>query len=174
MTREEKTKSIEEISERLSTSEVVYLADVAGLDAETTSKLRRLCFNRKVGFQVVKNTLLKKAMEKVEGKDYSEMYDVLKGNTSIMTSDVGNVPAKLIKEFRAKAEKPVLKSAWIEETVFIGDDQLETLATLKSKEELIGDIITLLQSPAKNVISALNSGKTTIAGVVKTLSERPE
>ena len=113
MTREEKTKSIEEISERLSASEVVYLADVAGLDAETTSKLRRLCFNRKVGFQVVKNTLLKKAMEKVEGRDYSEMYDVLKGNTSMMTSDVGNVPAKLIKEFREKAEKPLLKVAWI-------------------------------------------------------------
>lgn len=174
MTREEKTKFISDFSDKLQNAEVVYLADVAGLNADTTAKLRRLCFNKNVSLQVVKNTLLKKAMENVEGKDFSELYDSLKGNTSVMISEVGNAPAKLIKEFRAKADKPVLKGAWIDQTVFVGDDQLETLATLKSKEELIGDVITLLQSPAKNVISALKSGDSKLAGIVKTLSERPE
>jgi large subunit ribosomal protein L10 len=175
MTREEKTKSIEDLAGKLRETSVIYLADVAGLNAETTSKLRRTCFNKEVKFQVVKNTLLRKAMEQVEDRDFSELYDVLKGNTSLMLSEVGNVPAKLIKDFRdKKAEKPVLKGAWVEESVYIGDDMLETLANIKSKEELIGEVITLLQSPAKNVISALNSGSSTLAGVVKTLSERPE
>ena len=174
MTREEKTKSIEDLAVKLQETNVIYLADVAGLNAETTSKLRRLCFNKDVGFHVVKNTLLRKAMEKVEDRDFSELYDVLKGNTSLMLSETGNVPAKLIKDFRTKAEKPVLKGAWVEEAVYVGDDMLDTLSNIKSKDELIGDIIMLLQSPAKNVVSALNSGSSTLAGVIKTLSERPE
>lgn len=174
MTREEKAKNIQEITDRLAGAEVIYLTDVSGLNAEKTSKLRRLCFSRNVGFKVVKNTLLKKAMENVEGRDFSGLFEALKGNTSIMTTEVGNVPAKLIKEFRDKSDRPLLKGAWIQETVFLGDDQLNTLATLKSKEELIGDVIALLQSPAKNVISALGSGGGKLAGIVKTLSERPE
>lgn len=174
MTREEKTQSIEDLAGRLADTDVVYLADVAGLNAETTSKLRRMCFNKEVSFQVVKNTLLKKAMEKVEDRDYSELYDVLKGNTSLMIAEFGNTPAKVIKEFREKAEKPILKGAWVQETVFIGDNQLDVLASLKSKNELIADVVALLQSPAKNVVSALNSGSSTLAGLVKTLSERPE
>lgn len=174
MTREEKAKNIQEITDRLAGAEVIYLTDVSGLNAEKTSKLRRLCFSRNVGFKVVKNTLLKKAMENVEGRDFSGLFEVLKGNTSIMTTEVGNVPAKLIKEFRDKSDRPLFKGAWIQETIFLGDDQLNTLATLKSKEELIGEVITLLQSPAKNVISALGSGGGKLAGIVKTLSERPE
>lgn len=120
---------------------------------------------------MVKNTLLRKAMEGAD-RDFSPMFETLKGNTSILVSDTGNIPAKLIKDFRKKAEKPLLKSAWVEEAVFIGDDQLETLVNLKSKNELIGEVITLLQSPAMNVISALKSGGQTIAGLVKTLQEK--
>ena len=174
MTRDEKTKNIEALATKLGETNVIYLADVAGLNAESTSKLRRLCFNKEVNFQVVKNTLLKKAMDRVEDRDFSELYEVLKGNTSLMISEFGNVPAKLIKDFRTKEDKPVLKGAWVEESVYIGDDKLETLANIKSKNELIADVVALLQSPAKNVISALNSGSSTIAGVVKTHSERPE
>ncbi|MBD81659.1 MAG: 50S ribosomal protein L10 [Crocinitomicaceae bacterium] len=174
MTKEEKTRCIEDLAGKLTSTNVVYLADVAGLDAEATSKLRRLCFNKEVGFQVVKNTLLRKAMERVEDRDYSELFDVLKGNTSLMTAEFGNTPAKLIKEFRTKQDKPILKGAWIEETVFVGDNQLSMLADLKSKNELIAEVVALLQSPAKNVVSALQSGGSTLSGVVKTLSERPE
>lgn len=174
MTREEKSQIVEDLSERLSSAGVVYLADVAGMNADSTSKLRRLCANKEVKLQVVKNTLLKRAMENVDGRDYSELFEVLKGNTSVMTAEMGNVPAKLIKEFRKKGDKPVLKGAWVEETVYLGDNQLDTLSSLKSKNELIGDVIMLLQSPAKNVISALNSGGSTLSGIVKTLSERSE
>lgn len=174
MTKEEKTRCIEDLAGKLTSAKVVYLADVAGLNAESTSKLRRQCFNKEIGFQVVKNTLLRKAMERVEDRDYSELFDVLKGNTSIMTAEMGNTPAKLIKEFRKKEEKPLLKGAWIEETVFIGDNQLEMLASLKSKNELIAEVVALLQSPAKNVVSALQSGGSTLSGLVKTLSDRPE
>ena len=124
--------------------------------------------------QVVKNTLLKKAFESLEGIDYSPMYDALKGNTAILYAEVGNVPAKLIKEFRKKHDKPILKAAYVEESIYVGDDQLDKLVEIKSKEELIGEIIGLLQSPAKNVISALQSGGSTIAGLVKTLSEREQ
>ncbi len=174
MTREEKSQIVEDLSERLSSAGVVYLADLAGMNADSTSKLRRMCANKEVKLQVVKNTLLKMAMEKVEGRDYSELNEVLKGNTSVMTAEMGNVPAKLIKEFRKKTDKPVLKGAWVEETVYLGDTQLDTLASLKSKNELIADVIMLLESPAKNVISALNSSGSTISGIVKTLSERSE
>jgi len=174
MTKEEKQRCIEDLTGKLTSAKVVYLADVAGLNAESTSKLRRMCFNKEIGFQVVKNTLLRKAMERVEDRDYSELFEVLKGNTSMMTAEFGNTPAKLIKEFRTKEDKPVFKGAWIEETVFIGDNQIDMLASLKSKNELIADVVALLQSPAKNVVSALQSGGSTLSGLVKTLSERPE
>jgi len=174
MTKQEKTQFIDELAEKLSGGQSFYLTDIAALDADATSKLRRLTHSKGVSMQVVKNTLLQKALEKIEGTDYSEFYGVLKGNTSIMFTDVANVPAKLIKEFRKKSDKPVLKGAYIEESIYIGDDQLNMLADLKSKEELIGDIIMLLQSPAKNVISGLSSGKNILAGLVKTLSERSE
>ena len=171
MTREEKEKEIQVLQETVSGSNILYLSDISGVDAETTSKLRRLCHKNGIKLQVVKNTLLKKAMENSE-RDFEPFYETLKGNTSIMISEVGNAPAKLIKEFRKKEERPILKGAFIDEAFYIGDEHLEVLSTLKSKEELIGEIITILQSPAKNVISSLQSGKNTIAGLVKALGER--
>ncbi|NNJ82517.1 MAG: 50S ribosomal protein L10 [Flavobacteriaceae bacterium] len=171
MTREEKSQVIENLTAQLSENTTIYLADISGLDAGTTSNLRRACFKAGVRLSVVKNTLLHKAMESSE-KDFGDLSEVLKGNTSLMFSETGNAPAKVIKEFRKKSEKPVLKGAYIEEAVYVGDDKLDTLVTIKSKEEVIGDIIGLLQSPAKNVISALKSSGGTIAGIVKTLSER--
>lgn len=171
MTREEKNSFISELTDTINNSSVFYLSDVSDIDAENTSKLRRLCHKRGVKLQVVKNTLLKKAFENAEG-NYEEFYPTLAGNTSIMFSEVGNAPAKIIKEFRKKNEKPVLKGAYVDEAFFIGDDQVNALSELKSKEELIAEIVMLLQSPAKNVVSALQSGGNTIAGLVKTLSER--
>ena len=171
MTREEKSVVIEDLTARLADTTVIYIADISGLDAETTSNLRRACFKADVKLEVVKNTLLEKAMESSDN-DYGDLPTTLKGNTSIMIAENGNAPAKVIKEFRKKSDKPLLKGAYIDEAVFIGDNQLESLVSLKSKEEVIGEIVTLLQSPAKNVISALKSGGSTIAGLVKTLSER--
>ncbi len=171
MKKEEKYRVIESLTEQLKSNDIFYLADTSELDVETINNLRRLCFKRNVSLQVVKNTLLKKAMENSE-KDLSPLYEVLKGATSIMFSDTGNVPARLIKEFRKKNPKPLLKGAFIQEDHYIGDEQLDALTRLKSKEELLGDLIGLLQSPAQNVISALQSGGDTIAGVVKTLSEK--
>lgn len=171
MTREEKNQVIEELTAVLNDAGTLYLADIDGLNAVQTSALRRLCHQRGVKLSVVKNTLLQKAMENSD-KTFDELYGTLKGNTSIMLSDTGNVPAKLIKEFRKKQEKPILKGAYIEEAVYVGDDQLEALSNIKSKEELIGDIITLLQSPVNNVLSALQSSSNTIAGLLKTLEER--
>ncbi len=171
MTREEKSQVIENLTAQLSENTTIYLADISGLDAGTTSNLRRACFKAGVRLSVVKNTLLHKAMESSE-KDFGDLSEVLKGNTSLMFSETGNAPAKVIKEFRKKSEKPVLKGAYIEEAVYVGDDQLDNLVSIKSKEEVIGDIIGLLQSPAKNVIAALKSSGGTIAGIVKTLSER--
>jgi len=127
---------------------------------------------KNIKLSVVKNTLLKKAMDNVQGKDFTELYDILPGPTAIMLSDTGNLPAKLIKDFRKKNDKPVLKGAFVEESIYIGDGQLNLLAEIKSKDELIGEVIGLLQSPVKNVISALNSSKGKIAGLVKTLSEK--
>lgn len=173
MTREEKNNAIEALVGQLADSKVIYLADIAGLDADKTSQLRRLCFSKGISLNVVKNTLLAKAMERSE-KDFGNLAEVLKGNTSLMLSETGNAPARVIKEFLKKAEKPVLKGAWIDEAVFVGAEHLESLVTLKSKEELIGDIIMLLQSPAKNVVSALQSGGNKLSGIVKTLSERAE
>lgn len=171
MTREEKSQVIQDLTAQLAENSVVYLADISGLDAGTTSNLRRACFKAGVKLSVVKNTLLEKAMESSD-KDFGGLAGVLKGNTSLMISETGNAPAKVIKEFRKKTDRPILKGAFIEEAIFIGDDQLDTLVEIKSKEELVGDIIGLLQSPAKNVISALKSSGGTIAGIVKTLSER--
>lgn len=173
MTREEKNQFIDNLTARLNDANVFYLADIAGLNAEGSSKLRRTCFNSDIKLEVVKNTLLKKAMEKADG-DYDELYSSLVGNTSIMFATTGNGPAKVIKEFRKKSEKPVLKGAFIEEAIYIGDENLEFLTSIKSKEELIGDIIALLQSPAKNVVSALKSSGGKLGGIVQTLSERSE
>ncbi len=171
MTREEKSKVIENLTTQLSENPIIYLADISSLNANSTTNLRRACFKAGVKLEVVKNTLLAKAMESSD-KDFGDLSQTLVGNTSIMFSETGNAPAKVIKEFKKKSDRPVLKGAYIEESVYVGDDQLENLVNIKSKEELLGEIIGLLQSPAKNVISALKSGGSTIAGIVKTLSER--
>ena len=171
MTREEKATVIEDLTSQLGNSSTIYLADISGLDAGTTSDLRRACFKANVKLAVVKNTLLAKAMEASE-KEFGELPEVLKGNTSLMFSEVGNAPAKLIKTFRKKADKPLLKGAFVEEAIYIGDDNLDTLVSIKSKEEMIGEIIGLLQSPAKNVISGLKSGGSKLSGILKTLSEK--
>ena len=171
MTREEKSQVIEDLTAQLADSAHIYLADISGLNAETTSRLRRACFKANVKLAVVKNTLLAKAMESSD-KDFGELPTTLKGNTSIMLSETGNAPAKVIKEFRKKSDKPLLKGAFIEEAIYIGDEQLDALVDIKSKEELIGDIIGLLQSPAKNVISALQSSGGKLSGILKTLSQK--
>ncbi len=171
MTREEKSQVIEDLTAQLAETQTIYLADISGLDAGATSNLRRACFKANVKLSVVKNTLLAKAMEAAE-KDFGELPSVLKGNTSIMLSETGNAPAKVIKEFRKKSEKPLLKGAFVEEAIYVGDNYLEALVNIKSKEEVIGDIVGLLQSPAKNVVSALKSGGGKLAGILKTLSEK--
>ena len=172
MNKDEKQIVIDDLSKRLDDNNVIYITDISDLDAVATSALRRQCFAKNIKLSVVKNTLLKKAMENVQGKDFTELYDVLPGPTAIMLSDTGNLPAKLIKDFRKKNDKPVLKGAFVEESVYVGDEQLNSLVDIKSKDELLGEIVGLLQSPAKNVISALTSSKSTIAGLVKTLSEK--
>jgi large subunit ribosomal protein L10 len=171
MTREEKSRVIEDLTAQLAGTNVVYIADISGLNAETTSNLRRACFKAGIELAVVKNTLLEKAME-ASDNDYGDLSSVLKGNTSILIAENGNAPAKIIKEFRKKSDKPVLKGAYIHQAVFIGDNQLDALIALKSKDEVIGEIIGLLQSPAKNVVSALKSSGGKLAGILKTLSEK--
>ena len=171
MTKEEKVLEIESLTTRLKDVKNLYITDIAGLNALETSNLRRMCFKAGIKLSVVKNTLLERAMTS-SGKDFGELKDLLKGNTSLMFSESGNGPAKIIKDFRKKSDKPILKGAFIEETVYIGDDQINQLVALKSKEEVIGDIISLLQSPAKNLISALKSGGGKISGSLKSLSER--
>jgi len=171
MTREEKSQVIEELTAQLASNTNIYLADISGLNAGNTSDLRRACFKANVKLAVVKNTLLEKAMEASE-KDFGDLPSILKGNTSVMYSETGNAPAKVIKAFRKKSDRPLLKGAFIEEAIYIGDEQLDALVDIKSREELIGDIVGLLQSPAKNVISALKSGGGKLAGIIKTLSER--
>ena len=171
MTREEKSLVIEELTAQLAENNNIYLADISGLNAGNTSDLRRACFKANVKLAVVKNTLLAKAME-ASDKEFGELSTVLKGNTSVMYAEAGNAPAKVIKAFRKKSDRPLLKGAFIEEAIYIGDEQLDTLVDIKSREELIGDIIGLLQSPAKNVVSALQSGGGKLAGIIKTLSER--
>ena len=171
MTREEKSQVIQDLTAQLADTSTIYLADISGLDAVTTSNLRRACFKANVQLAVVKNTLLAKAME-ASDKDFGELPGALKGNTSLMIAEAANAPAKVIKEFRKKSDKPLLKGAYVEESVYVGDDQLDALVNIKSREELIGDIISLLQSPAKNVVSALQSGGSKLSGILKTLSEK--
>jgi len=171
MTREEKANVIEDLTTQLANSSTIYLADISGLNAGTTSDLRRAAFKANIRLAVVKNTLLAKAME-ASDKEFGELPEVLKGNTSLMFSDVANAPAKLIKNFRKKSEKPLLKGAFVEEAIYIGDENLDALVSIKSKEEMIGEIIGILQSPAKNVISGLKSGGGKLAGILKTLSEK--
>ena len=171
MTREEKATVIKDLTAQLADNPNIYLADISGLNAVDTSNLRRACFKANIKLAVVKNTLLAKAME-ASDKEFGELPEVLKGNTSLMLSETGNAPAKLIKNFRKKSERPVLKGAFIEEAVYIGDNNLDALVNIKSKEEVIGDNIGLLQSPAKNVISGLKSGGGKLAGILKTLSEK--
>lgn len=172
MTQEEKAKYISELALELTEANIFYLADTGELTVEVVNQLRRRCFNSNIRMRVVKNTLLEKAMDQVEGKDFGDLRTVLAGPTSIMFAEVGNAPAKLIKEFRKKNDKPVLKGAYIEEAVFVGDNLLDSLVALKSKEEVLGDIIGLLQSPAKNVISGLKNSGGKIAGILKTLENR--
>ena len=171
MTREEKSNIIKELTDKLAETSSIYFTDISGLDAQNTNKLRRACFKANIKLLVVKNTLMAKAMSSAD-KDFGELDQTLKGNTSIMFSETGNAPAKVIKDFRKKNEKPLLKGAFVDEAIYLGDEYLETLVNIKSKEEVIGDIITLLQSPAKNVVSALQSSGGKLAGIVKTLSEK--
>ncbi|HBZ20736.1 MAG TPA: 50S ribosomal protein L10 [Bacteroidales bacterium] len=173
MRREEKNAIIDSLAEKLKEYSHFYLTDTAQLNAADTSDLRRKCFENDIKLIVVKNTLLKRALEMSEGK-FEELYPVLKGTTSIMFAQTGNGPAKLIKEFRKGHDKPVLKGAYVQESVFIGESMLDTLISVKTKQELIGDIILLLQSPSKNVISALQSGGNKLHGVLKTLSEKEQ
>ena len=171
MTRQEKHDAIENLKEALVSVKTLYLADIEGLEARQTNALRRACFKENIKLQVVKNTLLAKAME-ASTHDFGELTGILKGNTSLMFSETGNAPAKVIKNFRKKSDRPILKGAFIEEAIYLGDDQIDVLVAIKSKEELIGDIIMLLQSPAKNVVSALQSGGGKLSGILTTLSER--
>jgi large subunit ribosomal protein L10 len=171
MNRDEKNRIINDLTDSISNAKHFYVTDISDLNAETTSKLRRACFEKDIKLVVVKNTLLKKALEKFDGK-FEGLLKSLKESSSIMITDQNNLPAKLIKEFRRTNKKPILKAAFVEESIYVGDDQLDALSSIKSKEELIGDIILLLQSPARNVISGLQSGGNKLAGIVKTLSEK--
>ena len=171
MRRDEKSDIINSLAETLKEYSHFYLTDTAQLNAADTSDLRRKCFENQIKLVVVKNTLLKRALEQA-GLECGELFPVLKGSTAVMFSNNGNTPAKMIKEFRRSHPKPLIKGAYIEESVYVGENLLDTLVALKSREELIGDIIMLLQSPAKNVISALQSGGSTIHGVLETLSKK--
>jgi len=171
MRREEKDVIIENLAQRLNESKHFYLTDISELNAEETSNLRRKCFEREINLMVVKNTLLRKAMEKSEG-NFDDLYDVLKDSTSIMFCETGNTPAKLIKEMRKTMERPLIKAAFVEESIYIGDDQLDVLSRIKSKDELLGDLLMLLQSPATSLVSALASSGSKLAGALLTLSEK--
>ena len=175
MTRAEKSATIEALKDKLSGIDFFYLADSSTLTVEQVNKFRRLCFEKGIEMKVVKNTLIQKALESApEERNFSGLYEALKGPTAILISDKANAPAKLIKEFRKDNEKPTLKAAYIDTDVFLGDEKLEELANLKSKEDLVAEVIALLQSPAKNVISALQSGGQTLTGLLKALEERGE
>ena len=172
MKKEDKSLLIEKIGDTLKEYSCVYLVQSQGLNAEKTSALRRACFKDGIKMLCVKNTLLKKAFEASE-TDYSELYGLLHGETTLLLSQTGNAPAKMLKSFRDKKDTlPILKGAYVEESVYVGEEMLDTLASIKSKNELIADIVALLQSPAKNVISALNSGATKIHGILETLSNK--
>jgi large subunit ribosomal protein L10 len=173
MNIDEKKAIVATIVEKLQNNSHFYVTDSAGLNAENTSKLRRKCFDNDVELLVVKNTLFRKALEQVGGNEYAEMYPTLIGNSTVMFANAASLPAKLIKEIRKEGkEKPFLKSAFVEECIYVGDCQLDALVAVKSKNELIGEVIGLLQSPMQSLIGALNSGGNTIAGIVKTLSEK--
>lgn len=171
MNKSEKNQAIDALVAEIDSTPNFYLTDISTLNAEDTYKLRSVCHKRDVKLHVVKNTLLRKALERASA-DYEQLYPVLKGSTSIMFTETGNVPARLIKEFRKRSSRPLLKGAWVGEGVFIGDESLAVLENIKSKEELVADIIALLQSPAKNVISALQTPGRNLAGILKTLSEK--
>ncbi len=173
MKREEKSKAITEITDVLSNNGIIYLTDISGLNSIETSNLRRLCFKSGVKLAVMKNTFLEQAMT-ASDKDFGDLLETLKGNTSLMLSDVGNAPAKVIKDFRRKSDRPILKGAIIENDIYLGDEQLELLSSIKSKEEIIGEIVLLLQSPARNIISALKSSSSKLSGIIQTLSNREE
>ena len=173
MRKEDKLVIIDSILAELQACPNFYLTDISDLNAEKTSQLRRQCFNSGVKMIVVKNALFHKAMQQME-KDYDSLYDVLKGSTAVMFCETGNAPAKLIKNFRKTNDRPILKGAYIEECCYVGDEMLDALCNIKSKNDLIADVIALLQSPMKNVISALQSGGHKLSGILETLSERPE
>lgn len=172
MTREEKNILIDELKVKFENHQYFYITDASGLTVEQVNKLRGLLYTKGIEMKVVKNTLAKKALEQADSELYTGLYESLVGPTAILFSEASNAPAKAIKEFRASSEKPILKAAYIDSDVYVGDHMIDVLATLKSKEELVAEVIALLQSPAKNVISALNSGKTTIGGLIKTLQDR--
>ena len=174
MTREEKATIIDELAEKFANHSHFYITDASGFSVANINDFRRMCYKNGIEYGVYKNTLIRKALEKQEGADFSQLFEVLKGFSGVIFSkETGNLPGKVLREFRVKMEgKPVLKGASIDTSIYIGDENLTMLSELKSKNELIGDVIALLQSPAKNVISALSSGKHTIAGLVKTLEER--
>ena len=171
MRKEEKHDVVLALKEQIESFSNVYIADTSNLTVAAVNDIRRKCFDSGIKMQVAKNTLIKKALEAASG-EYAELYDVLKGSSTLLFSNSGNAPAKLIKALRASGDKPLLKAAYIDSAIFIGDNQLNALVNLKSKEELIGEIIGLLQSPAKNVISGLKSGGNKLAGILKTLEER--
>lgn len=173
MKREEKNQLISELTEQLVSNNVLYLTDMSAMTVEQSNSLRRMAFGKKVSIRVVKNTLLRKAMEK-SGRPFDDLFGVLHGNTAVLFAEGenGNVPAKLLKEFRKNTKKPVLKAAFIDDGIYLGDEHLDSLVSLKSKQELIADVILLLQSPVKTVVSQLQSGGQKLSGVIKTLSER--
>jgi len=174
MTRAEKTTTIEALKEKFENNPFFYITDSSTLTVEKVNKLRQLCFDKGIEMKVVKNTLTKKALESFpEEKQYEGLYEALKGPTALMFTDVANAPARVIKEFRGKKEeRPIVKAAYIDTAIYIGDDQLEALTKLKSKEELLGELIGLLQSPAKNLVGALSSGGSTVMNLLKALEER--
>lgn len=174
MTKTDKGAAIEALKERFENNEFFYVADASTLSAEKTTQLRGMLFEKGISMQVVKNTLARKALEQLpEENNYAALFDTLKGPTALMFTEVANAPAKVIKEFRGDSgERPILKAAYIASSVYKGDEQLDTLSKLKSREELIGDVLTLLQSPMQNLLSGLNSGGSKIAGILKTLEER--
>ncbi|MBE37712.1 MAG: 50S ribosomal protein L10 [Flavobacteriales bacterium] len=179
MNKEQKIQIVSSLTSCLTESKNIYFTEISGLDAEQTSKLRRMCFDKGVSISVVKNTLLKKAMDACE-KDFSSLEELLKGNTTLMISDISNAPAKVIKSFLDKEQiektnkKVTLKGGHIEESIYVGHEQLEILVSLKSKEELIGDVITLLQSPVKNILSSLESAKQNISSLLTSLEQNPK
>lgn len=175
MTRAEKSTAIDVLKEKFENNSFFYIADSSELTVAQVNELRGLCYEKGVELKVVKNTLAQKALESFpEEKRFSDLYQALKGPSAIMFTDTANVPAKIIKEFRKSNKKPILKAAYIDSSIFIGDDELTALASLKSKEELLGEVIMLLESPIKSVLASLESGGSTIAGILSTLEDRPE